>query len=271
MNHFGKYFSIKVFCITFIISVIIAITWISVPVEKETEHEKDYNIQSNTYETQETNNLAVSGVSLDISNILSESRYQMTVYAQSPGITTSGIIVNSNNISEETEKETQNEIEEVETEQPIEEEPERSNKLYCIVEDGITCNLDVKYQDYLWEMCEKYDVTEHYELFLAQMYHESSFNTDIISSTNDYGLMQINKSNHGWLSEKLGKDDFLDPYTSIEAGVYILSDYLKKYDDVQIALVCYNMGEGAVQKGTYSTRYSRGVLADMELLVELEN
>lgn len=269
MNHFGKYFSVKVLCKTFIVSSIIAIVLFTIPPEKETEHEKDNNIQLDTNETKDVNNFAVAGISLDISNMLSESKYQMAVYSQSPGITTGGIIVNSDNISE-TEKETQNEIEEVETEQTTE-EPERSNKLYCIVEDGITCNLDVEYQDYLWEMCEKYDVTEHYELFLAQMYHESSFRTDIISSTNDYGLMQINKCNHGWLSEELGKDDFLDPYTSIEAGVYILSDYLKKYDDVQIALVCYNMGEGAVQKGTYSTRYSRGVLADMELLVELEN
>ena len=50
-----------------------------------------------------------------------------------------------------------------------------------------------------------------------------------------------------------------------------ISDYLKKYDDVQTALVCYNMGEGAIQKGIYSTKYSRGVLADKKLLVELEN
>ena len=103
------------------------------------------------------------------------------------------------------------------------------------------------------------------------MYHESGFQTDIVSGTNDYGLMQINKCNHDWLSKKLGKSNFLDPYTSIEAGVYILSDYLKKYDDVQTALVCYNMGESAIQKGIYSTKYSRGVLADEKLLVELEN
>ena len=82
--------------------------------------------------------------------------------------------------------------------------------------------------------------------------------------------MQINKCNHEFLRNKFGFTDFLDPYVSIESGVYFMSGYLHKYNDVEKALVCYNRGESAVRKGTYSTSYSKGVLEDMNLLVELE-
>ena len=147
---------------------------------------------------------------------------------------------------------------------------ERQNTLYYVNDNGYNSYLDNCYQDYLYEMCIKYEVEEYYPLFLAQMYHESTFRTNVISKTNDYGLMQINVINHQWLGKKLGDDDFLDPYTNIEAGIYMMSSFLHKYNDVEKALVCYNMGEGAVKKGTYSTTYSRGVLEDMSLLVELD-
>ena len=83
--------------------------------------------------------------------------------------------------------------------------------------------------------------------------------------------MQINEGNHEWLSETLGVTDFLDPYQSIRCGVFMLSSYLHKYDDVQKALVCYNKGEGAVIDGTYSTDYSQCVVSDWDKLVELNN
>lgn len=152
----------------------------------------------------------------------------------------------------------------------LEEEPIRENTLYYVIDDGYEYYLDDCYQDFLYEMCIKYDVVEYYTLFLAQMYHESSFRVDVISRTRDHGLMQINECNHEWLGKELGDDNFLDPYTNIEAGVYMMSGFLHKYNDVQKALVCYNRGESAVINGTYSTDYSRGVLSDMNLLVELE-
>lgn len=145
----------------------------------------------------------------------------------------------------------------------------KPNKMYCVVENGWTSTPKAEYLDYLWAMCEKYNVTEHYELFVAQMYHESTFRPNLISGTNDYGLFQINKQNHQWLGDILGNYDFLDPYNNIEAGVYLMSHFLSKYKDVQKALVCYNKGESAVRKGIYSTEYSRGVLYDMTLLVEI--
>lgn len=150
--------------------------------------------------------------------------------------------------------------------------PVRMNTLYYAYDEkhDTIYELDVEYQDFLYEMCIKYEIENHYKLLMAQMYHESRFNPNAYSGTNDYGLMQINTCNHEWLSKKFGKTDFFDPYFSIECGVYMMSEYLKKYDDVQKALVCYNSGEGKVKKGTYSTAYSRCVVKDMDKLVEIE-
>lgn len=149
--------------------------------------------------------------------------------------------------------------------------PTRENKIYKMVTESESGQLSIEYQDYLWELCKKYNVTDYYTLFLAQMWHESRYDAKIISKTNDYGLMQINTCNHQWLKEKLGITDFLNPYQSMECGVYIMSNYLEKYNDVQIALVCYNRGESAVKNGTYSTKYSRCIIQDMNCLVEVEN
>lgn len=171
------------------------------------------------------------------------------------------------------------EIEETEIEiEVIEEVIESTNKLYCMKEtvDGYTytSTLAFEYQDYLWKMCEKYEITDYYTLMLAQAYHESGYDENCISSTNDYGLFQINKCNHKWLSENIFKfetvHNFLDPYENIEAACYFMGYFLHKYNDVHKALVCYNRGESTVKKGIYSTSYSTGVLKDMEFLVEVE-
>ena len=155
------------------------------------------------------------------------------------------------------------------TEEPI---PERENVLYCFVEDGIRTDVPIEYQDYVWNLLKENGHEDKYELVLALIYHESGYNALLISSTNDYGLMQINKCNHKWLKETLGITDFLDPYQSIDAGVYMISGYFDKYDSAEQALVCYNMGEGsALKKGITSSKYSRGVFSDIELLVELES
>lgn len=157
--------------------------------------------------------------------------------------------------------------------EPVEESiPERENVLYCFVEDGIRTDVPIEYQDYIWNLLKENGHEDKYELILAMIYHESGYNASLVSKTNDYGLMQINKCNHKWLRETLGITDFLDPYQSIDAGVYIISGYFDKYDSAEQALVCYNMGEGgALKKGITSSTYSRGVFSDIELLVELES
>ena len=147
---------------------------------------------------------------------------------------------------------------------------ERENTLYYILDSGYRYDLPADYQDYLWSKCKEYGIQDHYTLLLAQMYHESSFNPSVISRTNDYGLMQINICNHKWLKEQLGISDFLDPYDSIDAGVHMMANLLRKYD-VHRALMSYNMGEtGMKNSGRSQSTYSKGVIADMDLLCVLE-
>lgn len=116
-----------------------------------------------------------------------------------------------------------------------------------------------------FETCIDYAIEDYYTLVLALMWVESRYDVSAISRTNDYGLMQINKSNHGWLSKDLGISDFLDAEQNIKAGVYMLSNYLLKYEDTHKALMAYNMGtRGASKhwnKGVYTSAYSRKVVA----------
>jgi len=125
--------------------------------------------------------------------------------------------------------------------------------------------LAVSLQELTYQTCAEYQIEDYYQLVLALMWVESRYDTQAISRTNDYGLMQINKSNHKWLREELGISDFLDARQNIEAGVYLLSSSLLKYGDVHKALMAYNMGpRGASKewdKGVYTSAYSRKVVA----------
>lgn len=146
------------------------------------------------------------------------------------------------------------------------ENTDRTYPLYEVCESYGTYILDAIYQDYTYDMCVKYGIEEYYSLMIALMWHESNFNINEISKTNDYGLCQINKCNHSWLKKTLDIDpDFLNPYTSIECGTYMLSTYLHKYPDIHTALVAYNKGENAVSVNkTSKTDYSRVVVNIME-------
>ena len=134
--------------------------------------------------------------------------------------------------------------------------------------------LDKDIQKYLYDKCKEYNVP--YDLALGVIKVESNFNPSLIhknsNGSRDYGLFQINTINHKWLSEELGITDFLNPYQNIDAGVYMLSQLLKKYNNEHIVLMSYNMGERAaknlVSRGKDSSRYSRKVIAIKE---ELKN
>ena len=134
--------------------------------------------------------------------------------------------------------------------------------------------LDDALQRYTYNLCVDYEIEEYYPLVLAVMWRESEFVPTIISKTNDYGLMQINKVNHEWLSEKLEITDFLDEEQNIHAGVFMLSLYLHKYGDIDKALMAYNMGETGAKKrwdaGIYSTNYTRTTRERLELILSGE-
>lgn len=131
--------------------------------------------------------------------------------------------------------------------------------------------LSEELQYYTYIRCVDLGISEYYELILATMWQESNYTPDLISKTNDYGLMQINICNHDWLSEELGLTDFLDPYQSIDAGTHIIASLLLKYDDPHKALMAYNYGEAGARshwnRGTYTSSYSRSIAEKQDTLL----
>nr|DAQ32534.1 MAG TPA: hypothetical protein [Caudoviricetes sp.] len=142
------------------------------------------------------------------------------------------------------------------------------------------CPLSEDLQDYIFILCEEEDIPP--SLVIAVIDHESEFESDAISATYDYGLMQINECNHEWLSETYGITDFLDPRQNILAGVKILGQLYRKYDNPHDIAMAYNMGESgaedAWENGITSTSYSEDVVqkwymyeVDHEMEVQRQN
>ena len=131
--------------------------------------------------------------------------------------------------------------------------------------------LSADIQTYLYTKCVDYDITKYYETILAQIWKESNFNPKAISPTNDYGLMQINECMHATLRDKLGIVDFLEPYQSIDAGTYMMSNLIHTYGDIHKALMAYNFGPGGAsahwKKGTYTSSYSRDIVDKRDIIV----
>lgn len=126
--------------------------------------------------------------------------------------------------------------------------------------------IDEDLQEFIYCLSYGYNIDFPFVMGLIQT--ESTFNSDIVSSTNDYGLMQINTVNHEWLQEKLGIKDFLDPYQNTRSGIYILRNLFEKYEDPAKVLMAYNLGETGAKKlwnqGIYETDYTRKVFNNIE-------
>lgn len=121
-------------------------------------------------------------------------------------------------------------------------------------------------QRYIYEICadEGVPVT----LVMAMIEHESGFNPEAVSSTDDYGLMQINAVNHERLEEQYRCADMMNPYQNVFCGVTIIGSYVNRYEgDYTKALMAYNMGNYGAQKawdsGITSTKYSETILGLM--------
>ena len=124
--------------------------------------------------------------------------------------------------------------------------------------------LEADIQEYVYEQCVEYNID--YYFVMALIKHESEFDSDCISSTNDYGLMQINICNH-----KEGVD-YLDPYQNVSEGMALLDYLFNKYSDSSLVLMAYNMGENGASvlwnQGIYSTEYVQEIYLEQQLLQE---
>lgn len=152
--------------------------------------------------------------------------------------------------------------------------PTKGNKLVDTA-DVFLFNIPLSdsLQRYIYEICadEGVPVT----LAIAMIEHESGFNPEVISSTDDYGLMQINSINHSNLEKKYRTADMLNPYQNVFCGISIIGSYIEKYEDYGKALMAYNMGEYGAKKawenGVTSTKYSEKILSLMDKYEEVFN
>lgn len=128
-------------------------------------------------------------------------------------------------------------------------------------------------QRYIYEICadENVPVT----LVMAMIEHESGFDPEAVSPTDDYGLMQINAVNHEWLKEEYRCADIMNPYQNVFCGISIISSYIDKYGELDKALMAYNMGNYGAQKawknGVTSIAYSEEILSLMKEYEEVSH
>ena len=126
----------------------------------------------------------------------------------------------------------------------------------------LNCKLDEVTQQFTFYLCKGYDID--WTLVMALMQKESSFRSDVISATDDYGLMQINKCNHKWLTDTIGVTDYLDKEQNIRAGVFVLRKLFEEYTDPNLVLMAYNMGADGAEtlwnKRIYTTPYVDDIL-----------
>lgn len=128
-------------------------------------------------------------------------------------------------------------------------------------------------QEFIFYLSEAYNMDFTFVMALIQ--HESGFQPDAVSATNDYGLMQINECNHAYITEALGVTDFLDPYENVRSGMFILRKLFEKYETPEKVLMAYNMGETGAsrlwEQSIFETNYSKSVLEiQQEMNAELE-
>ena len=116
-------------------------------------------------------------------------------------------------------------------------------------------NWDTKYKEYTYSLCEENNID--YCIVIAIIYHESRFQADSThlnnNGTTDWGLMQINDVCFDYLNKNCNlesMEDLLDPYTAIRCGVALLKYHKDYTQDDSLALLRYQVGEGAYKRMT---------------------
>lgn len=121
--------------------------------------------------------------------------------------------------------------------------------------------LDSDVQEFIYYLSKGYNMD--FTFVMAIIQQESGYQPDAVSNTDDYGLMQINKVNHGYITDEIGVTNYLDPYENVRAGMFILRKLFEKYETPEKVLMAYNLGESGAKalwdKGVFETNYSKSV------------
>lgn len=104
------------------------------------------------------------------------------------------------------------------------------------------------YSEYVEKYSNEYDVDSN--LIYAMIKAESNFKNEAESHKAAKGLMQLMDSTAQDMSKLLNLEnediDLYDPETNINLGTKYISTLLKKYGNVEVAVVAYNAGIGNV-------------------------
>lgn len=135
---------------------------------------------------------------------------------------------------------------------------------FCVEDAEVNTPIRKTLKEAVSAYCKEYGVEE--AVVYAVMETESGFQEEARNGA-CAGLMQIHSINLPWLEEQIGVKDLGDPVQNIQAGVYMLGQYLEKYS-LTDSLMCYNLGEGGAKQmwaqGIHETEYTRRVLERME-------
>ena len=106
-----------------------------------------------------------------------------------------------------------------------------------------------------WELIQTHAVSKRLDPFLvaALVAQESTFQADVRSSANAWGLMQIIPATGRRYATTIGIRPFstnrlTDPETNVRIGTTYFSDLLRQFGDTAPALAAYNAGESRVVK-----------------------
>ena len=159
-------------------------------------------------------------------------------------------------VSDKKEKETVIEIKTVAEVEPVIEEEPIEIKYYDVP-------LDTDLQDYIRTTCEFYGIDM--DLVIAIISCESGFQPDVISTTHDYGLMQINQINLHRLADELNITDILDPKQNVLSGIHLFAEHFYNSDEnIEYALLKYNCGNAGAKRlwdnGIRRTKYTEKIL-----------
>lgn len=118
----------------------------------------------------------------------------------------------------------------------------------------------LKYSESIYKYADKYEVDPY--LIAAIIRTESNFNPGAVSSKDARGLMQIMPETGEWISMKMEIKDHSEeklfiPDYNINMGCWYISDLLKEFGNLELAVASYNGGKGNVQKWLKDTKYSK--------------
>lgn len=95
------------------------------------------------------------------------------------------------------------------------------------------------------KVAQKYDLNIH--LFRALVTHESSWNSNAVSSQNAIGLAQIQVPTAAEFCD-LEQEDLFDAEKNLDCGAQYFSALLEQFGSVELALCAYNLGPTRVKK-----------------------